>query len=322
LALYEWLGIKGIVPSLVAISVLSLIITRWFSKRIPVEKVLQSYRETLRKGGGMVKLGLFTVGSGLISTLTLFLVRSFILQKSDVATVGLFQASWSISNLYLGAVLTAMGADYFPRLCGLKDNDAQIVRFVNQQTRFVLVVSTPIIVGMMLITTPVIHLLFSSAFTPAIDLMRLQILGTFMKVLVWPTGFVLLSKGKGFLFLLVESTWFIAYYVITMLLWPLMGLNAAGVGFVGAYLIYLPLVLILVKPLCALTFDLRNKVLTVIFFLFVASAFFLVRFLTGWTLILAGIVLFTSCLVLSGFEFNQFLPTKEWIPKFKKLFRG
>lgn len=322
LALYDWLGIKGIVPSLVAISVLSLFFTWWFSKKIPVEKYIQSYHETLKKGGGMVKLGLFTVGSGLISTLTLFLVRSFILQKSNVATVGLFQASWSISNLYLGAVLTAMGADYFPRLCGLKDNDAQIVRFVNQQTRFVLVVSTPIIVGMMLMTTPVIHLLFSSAFTPAVDLMRWQIMGTFLKVLVWPSGFVLLSKGKGFRFLLVESTWFIAYYFITMLLWPLIGLNAAGLAYVGAYLIYLPLVLILVKPLCALTFDLRNIVLMVIYVLLVVSAFLFVHYLTGWTLLICGILLFTCCLVISGFEFNQFLPSKEWIPKFKKLFRG
>jgi len=322
LALYNWLGIKGIVPSFVAMSVLSLFITWWFSKKIPVEKVYQSYHETLKKGGGMVKLGLFTVGSGLISTLTLFLVRSFILQKSDVATVGLFQASWSISNLYLGAVLTAMGADYFPRLCGLKDNDAQIVRFVNQQTRFVLVVSTPIIVGMMLMTTPVIHLLFSSAFTPAVDLMRWQILGTFLKVLIWPTGFVLLSKGKGLRFLMVESTWFIAYYFITMILWPLLGLNAAGLAYVGAYLIYLPMVLILVKPLCSLTFDGRNIVLMVIYVLFVISAYLFVHFLTGWTLLIGGILLFICCLVISGFEFNQFLPTSEWIPKLKKLFRG
>jgi len=107
-----------------------------------------------------------------------------------------------------------------------------------------------------------------------------------------------------------------------MLLWPLIGLYAAGVAYVGAYLIYLPLVLMLVKPLCALKFDLRNILLTVIFLLFVVSAFFLVHCLTGWTLLITGIVLFTCCLVLSGFEFNQFLPSKEWIPKFKKLFRG
>jgi len=310
------------VPSLVAISILSLFITWWFSKKIPVEKAIQSYHETLKKGGDMVKLGLFTVGSGLIATLTMFLIRSFILQKSDVSTVGLFQASWSISNLYLGAVLTAMGADYYPRLCGLKDNNDQIVRFVNQQTRFVLVVSTPIIVGMMLITTPVIHLLFSSEFTLAVDLLRLQILGTFLKVLVWPSGFVLLSKGKGFRFLMVEATWFIAYFFITMLLWPLIGLNAAGVAFVGAYLIYLPLVLVLVKPLCSLSFDLRNIVLMVVYSLLVVTAFLLVHFLTGWTLLIGGILLFICCLVLSGFEFNKFLPTSEWIPKLKKLLRG
>ena len=322
LALYAWLGIKGIIPSLVAVSVTGLFTTWWFSRKIPVEKVVQSYQETLRKGGDMVKLGLFTVGSGLISTLTLFLVRSFILRNSDVASVGLFQAAWSICNLYLGAVLTAMGADYFPRLCGLKDNDTQIVRFVNQQTRFVLVVSTPIIVGMMLITTPVINLLFSSAFNSAVDLMRWQIVGTFLKVLVWPTGFVLLSKGKGFQFLLVESTWFIVYYLVTRLLWPMIGLEAAGVGYVVSYLIYLPFVLVLVKPLCSLKFEAKNIFLMVQYFLFVVIAYCMVFFLTGWILLIGGSVLLLSCVILSAIEFNRFLPTKDWIPKLKKLLRG
>jgi hypothetical protein len=105
-------------------------------------------------------------------------------------------------------------------------------------------------------------------------------------------------------------------------LWPIIGLEAAGVGYVVAYLIYLPLVLALVKPLCSLKFEAKNIFLMVQYFLFVVLAYCMVFFLTGWLLLICGSVLLLSCLILSAIEFNRFLPTKEWIPKLKKLFRG
>jgi PST family polysaccharide transporter len=319
--LYWIFGLDGIVPALLVLSFLGLFFTWLFARRITVEKVAQSYRESLKRGGGMVRLGVYTVVSGLVSTLTLFLLRSFILQYDGVGHVGLFQAVWSVSNLYLGGIMTSMAADYFPRLCSLNGDDLKTVRFTNEQTRFVLIVATPLIVAMLLVAPPIINLLYSNGFSAAATLLRWQILGTFLKVIIWPLGFVLLSKGKGARFLIVESTWFIVYYLASRLLWPIYGLDAAGVAYVIAYLVYMPLVYGMVQPLCGFHFGLRNKVLIALFTLFAFATFAATLELDGKPLRITGSVLFVACAAWSAFELNKIIPFAQWSDKIGKLFR-
>jgi len=319
--LYSLLGVDGIVPALIAVSLLGLFFSWWFARRLWIEKVVLTTRETLRMGGSMVKLGLYTVVSGLISTVTLFLIKSFILQTEDVNTVGLFQSVWSISALYLGAILTSMGADYYPRLCGLNNHNPDVVRFANEQTRFVLLVSTPLIVGLLLFSTPVLTLLYSSKFLVAANLLRWQLLGTFLKVLIWPVGFILLSKGKGMRFLIVEFTWFAVYYLATRFGWPYFGLDSAGIAYVIAYVVYLPLVFFLVKPLCSFKYDKQNLLLIINFLLYVVTAFFASVYLNGWMLYLCGSFIFIFCLILAGMELDKILPVDLWLSKLKKILK-
>ncbi|HET9570128.1 MAG TPA: O-antigen translocase [Bacteroidales bacterium] len=319
--LYWIFGLKGIVPALLAVSFIGLFFTWFFARRIKVEKVVQTYRESLKRGGGMVHLGIYTVVSGLVSTLTLFLLRSFILQSDGVGHVGLFQAVWSVSNMYMGGIMTAMAVDYFPRLCSMNGDDPNTVRFTNEQTRFVLIVATPLIVLMLLVAPPILNLLYSNGFNAASSLLRWQIFGTFLKVIIWPLGFILLSKGKGARFLIVESTWFIAYYIATRLLWPHYGLDAAGIAYVIAYVIYIPLVYLLVQPLCNFHFGIRNKVLIFLFGLFAVGTFLSTLKLDGINLRVIGTILFLTCSIWAAFELNKIIPFTEWSDKIAKLFK-
>lgn len=320
--LYLFLGMDGIVPALMAVSFIGLFFTWLFARKISVEKVLQSYRESLQKGGGMVKLGIFTVISGLASTVTLFFLRTFILQSDGVGHVGLFQAVWAVSNMYMGGIMTSMAADYYPRLCCLNGDDAKTVQFTNQQTRFVLIVATPLIVLMLLIAPPILDLLYSNGFHAASTLLRWQIFGTFLKVIIWPLGFILLSKGRGARFLIVESSWFIVYYLTTRLLWPIYGLDAAGVAYVIAYVVYMPLVYLMVQPLCGFHFGIRNKVLIGLFTLFAAGTFVVTLELEGLSLRMVGALLFIACSIWSAFELNKIIPFAQWSDKVAKLFKS
>lgn len=320
--LYLFLGMEGIVPALMAVSFIGLFFTWLFARKISVEKVLQSYRESLQKGGGMVKLGIFTVISGLASTVTLFFLRTFILQNDGVGHVGLFQAVWAVSNMYMGGIMTSMAADYYPRLCCLNGDDTKTVQFTNQQTRFVLIVATPLIVLMLLIAPPILDLLYSNGFHAASTLLRWQIFGTFLKVIIWPLGFILLSKGRGARFLIVESSWFIVYYLSTRLLWPIYGLDAAGVAYVIAYVVYMPLVYLMVQPLCGFHFGIRNKVLIGLFTLFATGTFVVTLELEGLSLRIVGAILFIACSIWSAFELNKIIPFAQWSDKVAKLFKS
>ncbi len=320
--LYWVFGLNGIVPALITVSFIGLFFTWFFARKISVEKVVQSYRDSLQREGNMVRLGVFTVVSGLVSTLTLFLLRSFILQNDGVGHVGLFQAVWSVSNMYMGGIMTSMAADYFPRLCSLNGDDPKTVRFTNEQTRFVLIVATPLIVLMLLIAPPILNILYSNGFNAASTLLRWQIFGTFLKVIIWPLGFILLSKGRGARFLIVESTWFIVYYVATRLLWPIYGLDAAGIAYVIAYVIYMPLVYLLVRPLCAFHFGIRNKVLITLFTLFATVTFVATLQLDGIHLRVTGSILFLACSIWAAFELNKIIPFAQWSEKVGKLFKS
>jgi enterobacterial common antigen flippase len=320
--LYWIFGIKGIVPALLVMSLLGLFFSWWFARRISYERTTQKIRESMHLGGGMVRLGVFTVLSGLISTLTLFLLRGFILQNDGVEHVGLFQAVWSVSNLYMGGILTSMAADYYPRLCTLNGDNPKTVRFTNEQTRFVLLVATPLIVLMLLIAPPILDLLYSNGFHEAATMLRWQILGTFFKVAIWPLGFILLSKGKGPRFLIVESSWLIIFYTTSRLLWPHFGLDAAGIAFLLAYVVYIPLVYLMVKPLCAFKFEIRNKFLILLYTLFAIGTFLATIRMSGWNLRITGSILFLLCTLWSGYELNKIIPFKEWTDKIKKRFTG
>jgi len=254
--------------------------------------------------------------------LTLFLLRSFILQSDGVGHVGLFQAVWSVSNMYMGGIMTAMAADYFPRLCSMNGDDPKTVRFTNEQTRFVLIVATPLIVLMILVAPPILNILYSNGFNAASTLLRWQIFGTFLKVIIWPLGFILLSKGRGARFLIVESTWFITYYVATRLLWPHYGLESAGIAYVIAYVIYIPLVYLMVQPLCSFHFGIRNKVLITLFAFFATGTFVATLQLDGINLRVVGGILFIICSICAAFEMNKIIPFAEWSDKIGKLFKS
>jgi len=318
---YLWLGIDGIVPALIGVSIVSLFFSWFFSNKEFIIKVQLSARETLLKGKTMFVLGFFTMLSGLISTLTLFLMKGFILNTESMESVGLYQAVWSISFMYLGSILTSMGADYYPRLCSLNHDNPAMVKFSNEQTGFVLLVSTPIIIGVLLLTEPILEILYSSSFLEAADLMRWQILGTFLKIIVWPIGFFLLAKGKGVSFFIVELVWFSTYYLATTLGWKYFGLESAGIAYLVAYIIYFPLVYLIVKPLSNFRFNKENKLFILFFTVLTTSAFLSAMFLHGWISIITGSILFFISVLTSIWGLNRILPLIIWVKKINNYLR-
>ncbi len=217
-------------------------------------------RQTFQEGRTMLKLGFYTMLSGMVSTLTLVLMKRFILQAGDLEQVGLFQAVWSFSTIYLGALLSSMGADYYPKLCSLHPDKTAMNRFANEQILFVVLVATPLIVTVLWLAPPVLNLFFSSRFLDAAPLLRWQILGTGLKVLIWPIGFYLLAFERGSLFFTVELIWNALFYGLSSWWWPRFGLEATGLAFVAAYLLYCPLVYWIVRPLAAFRFTGKNRI--------------------------------------------------------------
>ncbi len=168
-------------------------------------------------------------------------VRGLLQRENGAADLGFFQAAWTISMNYMGVVLTAMGADYYPRLTGIIRDRTAARRLVNQQTEVALLFAGPILVLMAALAPLVVHILYAASFAPAATILRWQTMGDVLKIASWPLGFVLLASGRGVRYLLIEAAAMVCFCAVTFALLPRIGVNATGVAFVALYVVYLPL---------------------------------------------------------------------------------
>ncbi len=300
---------EGVVPALLASSLATLVFSGFYVWKMKIPSISQTWADTFRQGRQMVKLGCFNMASLMAATLTMMLVKSYLGKMSDIETVGLFQSSWSVTAMSVSAILSAMATDYFPRLCAVSHDSEQMKRYVNEQLHVAILVSVSLVVAMLLFSPLVLRILYSAKFIPAEGILRWQILGAFLKVLNWPLGFVILSKGRGFVFMLTEFLWYGLYFAFCLLGWPVFGLEGIGMAYVGAHILYTPVVALIAKRLCGWRPDAKDIGLGLVSLLFVAAAFAMAVFLSPswfkWTLSAALLLL---SLVYSLWQFNRIWP--------------
>jgi PST family polysaccharide transporter len=188
----------------------------------------------------MATLGVVLMSTSLAGGLSALAIRAILTRELGVAATGQYHAASTIATSYLGLVLGAMAADYFPRLAQVATDPRLLNQNVNDQLEVALLLSAPILLGMLALAPWILAALYSSAFQPAAELMRWQILGDVLRVPSWALGFIVLAHGQARLHLITELTTLVVLVVSVYALTPLMGLTAAGVAFGIQYLYYFP----------------------------------------------------------------------------------
>ncbi len=313
--LYWFMGAKGIVPAFLLTTAASLLLSWYYTRRIPVQSIRVTLKETFWGGLGMVRLGFFMVITGFVSTATLYLLRGFISNKMDVEGVGQFQAAWSLSSIYLGVVLRAMGADYYPRLCAVHSEDTKVVQLVNEQTEVALLVAGPLIVGMLSFVGLAVYVLYSGKFTETVSILRWQLAGTLLRVIIWPIGFVILAKGRGVFFIITELCWNGIYLGLTFLAWKAYGLEATGIAFLLSYVAYLGIVYIIGRILCGFNWSRTCHKHIVVFGMVTLFAFINSRYIAGAKGYVAGGVLSVAVAGYSVHELHKIVDIRRVISR-------
>jgi PST family polysaccharide transporter len=239
---------EGIVFYVVLGPLISFILGHVFVARLPKPAPAAIGLQELRRHcGALLRLGFAFMAAGLAGTLIYLWIRMEILAQLGTEAVGHVQAVGAITSQYVGFVMNAMLADYYPRLSGVIHDKAVATRLVNEQTEIALLIAGPILVAMMGAAPWVIELLYSPAFLPATDVLRWQILGDALKVASVPLGFVILAAGDGKAFFWTETSSFMLMGGLISLGMPYLGLEMAGIAFFALYAFYLPLVYLLAR---------------------------------------------------------------------------
>jgi O-antigen/teichoic acid export membrane protein len=277
-AIYYFLGIKGIVPALLVAYLLNLLINWYFSRRITILSINLSSTEIFKKGSSMAKLGFFMTIAGLSGTCTMFLIRSFLMKQDGLTTVGHFVAAWSISSMYISAIFNAMGADFFPRLSGVQHDSDSVTKLVNEQLEVAILISAPIIIGMISFIDVVVHIFYSKDFGPTAEILNWQLLGDFFRVLGWPIGLIILAKGRGGIFICTEICWNLLFFLGVYFGWDLFGIQITGIAFLASYILYALLLYAISRKLVLFTLSYKVKRAILVFLSLLVLSFLSVSY--------------------------------------------
>lgn len=241
-ALFFLNGSIALIAFLLISPITTFLIGIWYALKLPA---LQQKRTPLvlisQQFSVFVRLGLAFMIASLAAPIGQLFVRSLLQSELGEESLGYFQASWTISMTYIGFVLSAMGADYYPRLTANIHESEKATKIVNEQASVAILLSSPVMLAMISLAPFLITLLYSTEFSEASNILRWQILGDTLKIVSWPLGFVLLAAGKGRLVLITE---FIAVGVFSgtsYIFVPFFGVQGAGLAYMSMYLVHLPM---------------------------------------------------------------------------------
>ena len=142
--MFYFLGIDGIVPTIVLTAIFGFLVSRYFTFSVKVEKEHQSFIDTFRNGKPMIKLGITLSIGSLVTLLVAFIIQVYITNVGGLEQVGFYNAGIIIINSYVGLIFEAMSKDYFPRLSGIVKNINEVRKTVTRQAMIAVLLITPI----------------------------------------------------------------------------------------------------------------------------------------------------------------------------------
>jgi PST family polysaccharide transporter len=317
LPIYYFLRLDGIIPALIVNAAILLICTQYYYKKLALKNVNTSAKEALKNTTHTLKLGIYIVIASAISALSVFAIKAYLSRSIGLESAGLFQSSWVIATVYLGLIFKTMGTDYFPRLSAIINDKKDARKLINEQLYIILAVASPLIIIMLLFSNPLLSLLYSSEFVYADGVLQWQLIATFLKVISWPAAFVMLAKNKGRLFLLTEVIFYTVYLLFSYFLFTTFGLDAIGIGYFIAYVVYLPLVFYIAYSITDYGWNKDITVMATINTILVGISFYLAYYV-GDSITLPAIAILLLSTGYSCFKLGQVFSLNDIRNRFKK----
>lgn len=246
-----WLiGMEGLIW-FVLVQPLTAILVAWFyTRRLPrPTHFVPTPRVVWDVWRPMATLGFVFMLGGLATTATQLIAQSLITHHLGLGAVGIFAAAWGITMQYVGFLLTAMAADYYPRLAEIVADREATNRLVNEQIQLGLAIGGPVLLLLIGLAPWLINLLYSAEFSAASQLLQWQTVGNVFKLACWPIGFVFIAAARSWTYAFIQFHWNLVFLLFLYFGLPAVGLPIVGAGFFVAYLLHFLLLALLVRKL-------------------------------------------------------------------------
>lgn len=243
LPLYYFMGIDGIVPSLILYAAATWIVTLFYREK-SIEQTSLTLRQTVGQGREMVTLGVFMTVSSFITTLFSYIFAAYLNARSGEAVVGYYQAGFTLMNKYVGLIFTAMAMEYYPRLAGVAKDNIQLSQYVGKQVEMMQLMLAPIIAIFIMLHPLMVRILYTADFYVINGYLLFAIQGITFKAISWSLGFVLLAKGSGKLYFVTELLSDTITLVLNIVGYHYWGLAGVGASYTVGFVLYLIIIYI------------------------------------------------------------------------------
>lgn len=252
------LGEQGVVIFIIATPAAALVIGWHYVQKIPYIRRPWQGLKLVNPIKDLVRMGFLVMIANSFMYWGILLLLSKITKDFGLDTTGIFQAAWSVSFVYMTFILDAMGRDYFPRLTEVADNRRELTKMINEQMYVALVLGAPVLIAMIVFAPIIVNLLYSGSFQNAVPAIQWMAFGNLLKLVGWPMGFVVLTKGRGGIYLLTQVEWVVTFLLLSWLGMARYGIEGVGMAFAAAYLFHVCFVYFIVKLIAGYKFSREN----------------------------------------------------------------
>lgn len=285
-----WLGELGVPWAMLIAGIAGAVVTWWFGRRVNIQQVRVSLAATWRESQSLLSLGFSFMLIGLMASVVAYGIKVFVTRNLGLDAMGLFQASERIAGLYVGIVLQAMAADFYPRLTSVATHNAQVNQLVNEQAEISILLAAPGVLATLTLAPTILTVLYSKEFAPATEILRWSILGVFVRVVLWPMEYIALAKGRKRYMLGLNVIANVTHILLVVCFVLAFGLTGVGIAFCALYLVHLCPVYLVARSLSGFSWSRRNYRHWRIVAPTIAATFLATMVLPFWaTLTLGGI---------------------------------
>jgi antigen flippase len=264
---------RGVVPSLIAVASVTCLTSWRYSRRIHIPATFIKPSVVLQESASLLKLGFAFMASGLMTVGVAYVIRITVSRRIGLEATGLYQAAWTLGGLYVGFILQAMGADFYPRLTACAKDNLACNRLVNEQAHVGLLLGGPGVIATLTFAPLVIALFYSARFGAAVGVLRWICLGTIVQVVTWPMGFIVVAKARQILFVGCELAWTIVSLALAWICINCFDLNGAGIAFFGSYIFHGFLIYGVVRKISGFLWSAENKRTGALFLIAITAVF-------------------------------------------------
>jgi PST family polysaccharide transporter len=313
--------LDGVAYFLIAVAIGQYLISFYYARKIKIKNVKVSWLKAYEESKGMIKLGISFMGGSLVGAIVAYLIRVMIIRDLSLADAGIYQAAFTISGIYIGVILQAMGKDFYPRLTGVAFQPKKEAQLINEQTQVGMILAAPGLMFTLALAPLGIRILYSVEYIEAYPILQWMILGVFLRTISWPLGYFFVARAKGKIFFWTETVNWILQFVLVYFGLKLFGLEGTGIAFFILYIIYTIMMYLLIKKHGNFSWSTQVVKIIISMSLLFSLAFGIMQFMSQlWSSIivcLLGLIL-TYVAYLEIAKILEIHNLKEFIQKFKK----